>query len=183
MSKKRRGGADSLTGGTYDVNPQYMNATVTQSAANTFTQVQMTMPLDRFRLTSSRVGAIEILKVYFYLGITQYTAVTNNQQLTLALTTISHSARTLPNDPTIIAQYDYVQTFTTSGVVMNVWPYVIDLTDGAGHGMICAVDSLYFSVWTANWATSTNNAYVKILYRYKNIGLPEYVGIVQSQQQ
>jgi hypothetical protein len=60
-------------------------------------------------------------------------------------------------------------------------PFCLDLTDNAGHGILIATDSIYGQVNSANTAT-TNTVYFKLLYRFKEVNLIEYVGIVQSQQ-
>jgi hypothetical protein len=60
-------------------------------------------------------------------------------------------------------------------------PLVLDVTDGAGHGVLIATDSIYAQVNSANTAT-TNTVYFKLLYRFKEVNIIEYVGIVQSQQ-
>lgn len=60
-------------------------------------------------------------------------------------------------------------------------PYHHDLTDGAGHGILIATDQIF--VQMKSQATGTaNSAYIKLCYRWKNVGLSEYIGIVQSQQ-
>lgn len=61
-----------------------------------------------------------------------------------------------------------------------------DLTDKAGHGLLVATDNIYLNVWidTTGAAVISNPAAVCTLhYRLKEIGLSEYIGIVQSQQQ
>jgi hypothetical protein len=75
-----------------------------------------------------------------------------------------------------------------------------DLTDGAGHGVIVATDNVYLgmnTVLTANGiiGSPTNGditfdaflvegifLYCWLLYRFKEVGLTEYIGVVQSQQ-
>lgn len=55
------------------------------------------------------------------------------------------------------------------------------MTDGAGHGVLVATDKIY--MLTASLAaTGAQEAIVKILYRLVDVGLEEYIGIVQSQQ-
>lgn len=61
-----------------------------------------------------------------------------------------------------------------------------DLTDQAGHGLLVATDNIYLNVWMDSTGAQviTNPAVVCTLhYRLKEIGLQEYIGIVQSQQQ
>lgn len=58
---------------------------------------------------------------------------------------------------------------------------VMDLTDGDGHGILVATDNIFFQV-TSNGFASAAEQSVKLLYRFKEVSLVEYIGIVQSQQ-
>jgi hypothetical protein len=58
---------------------------------------------------------------------------------------------------------------------------VMDLTDGAGHGILIATDSIFIAVSETGY-TGPNNIAVKIMYRLVEVGLQEYIGLVQSQQ-
>lgn len=56
-----------------------------------------------------------------------------------------------------------------------------DLTDGAGHGIIVATDNIYVTLFSAGTGVAAE-VDVKIMYRFKNVALAEYIGVVQSQQ-
>jgi hypothetical protein len=58
---------------------------------------------------------------------------------------------------------------------------VMDLTDGAGHGILIATDSIFIAVSEVGY-TGPNTIGVKIMYRLVEVGLQEYIGLVQSQQ-
>lgn len=62
----------------------------------------------------------------------------------------------------------------------ETWPVEVDLTDGAGHGVLVATDKIYLSVVSESTG-NTNDVICRMLYRYKTVGITEYVGIVQSQ--
>lgn len=65
-----------------------------------------------------------------------------------------------------------------------------DLTDGAGHGVLVATDNIFLTLQTAatvvgasaTITAATGFGECAILYRFKEVGLAEYIGIVQSQQ-
>lgn len=62
-------------------------------------------------------------------------------------------------------------------------PIEFDLTDGAGHGILVAVDKFYAQIHSTYVAWGgTGGIDFKFLYRFKKVSLAEYVGIVQSQQ-
>jgi hypothetical protein len=60
---------------------------------------------------------------------------------------------------------------------------IIDLTDGAGHGIIFAGQNLYLtnSPTTTNGSNAGESFKARILYRWKNVSLTEYIGVVTSQ--
>lgn len=66
------------------------------------------------------------------------------------------------------------------GVYFPTEPFVQDLTDGAGHGLLIATDNLYLGV-DSEATGFAQSVQCKILYRWKNVSETEYVGIVQSQ--
>jgi hypothetical protein len=75
-----------------------------------------------------------------------------------------------------------------------------DLTDGDGHGIIVATDNVYLSMNTeivpmgGSFGNSGSGFYIDpfvvdgiylycwLLYRFKDVSLTEYIGVVQSQQ-
>jgi len=183
MYKRRR--RDTLTGGTNDVNPQFMNLSVTQSAADTFTQITTQIPIQRLA-TMGRAQVMEVLKVIFQSSdIITATAPLVTKSVQIALTTKSFGAAVNLNEPTCFAIYQKGATnaFTAAGTGMianEIEPYVLDLTDGAGHGFLVASDNIFLQASSVGTGVS-NSGFVKILYRWKDVSVQEYVGIVQSQ--
>lgn len=169
----------SLTGGSGDVNPNWFKISATQSAADTFTQTTNPLPVQRLSGGPGRKRAMimEILKVCFY----QTSAVAEVDSIIQCfLTTKSYATQPPDTDGPIIARVRCANMITTSGSFQPSWPMVIDVTDGAGHGMVVASDNLYLSVSsTTTGIANTFAAY--ILYRWKNVGLEEYIGVAQSQ--
>ena len=60
-------------------------------------------------------------------------------------------------------------------------PVIIDLTDNNGNGLLIATDKLFIVFANLN-GTVVGSAVAKVKYRLSNVGITEYVGIVQSQQ-
>lgn len=173
----KRAATGSLTGGTGDVNPQWMKISTTQSGADTFTQTTNPIPVQRLP-TSGRAQVMEILKILFYSDAARAEVDSTVQAF---LTTKSYSTAPSKTDGPLIAWWKEATEITTSGQAVIQYPFVMDLMDGAGHGVIVATDNLYLSVGSATTGAS-NIVYAWILYRWKNVALPEYIGIVQSQQ-
>ena len=73
MAKRAAYGRDTLTGGTRDVNPQYLHGSVQMSAANTITEQVLATPIVRVGPQSNGKAIImEILKVYVRFPVAIY---------------------------------------------------------------------------------------------------------------
>lgn len=178
MSKRKRG--DSLTGGTGDISPQLMSTSFTQSGADATTTTQFVLPQERLA-SSTHPSIIEVLKVFYSFGNFNNQVETDNDvRLTLSTKSFGTTATSFEN-PSIFSEFNRTVRITTSGAWIQYEPFVQDLTDGAGHGVLVATDNI-FGQLSSNATSNTNTVRVKILYRFKRVSLAEYVGIVQSQQ-
>lgn len=174
--KKRRYNS-SLTGGSGDVNPQYFHMSASQSGADTTTTTAFPIPIQRLQ-NSGRAQVMEILKVFWYI--------VNNAEVDSSLSaflTTKSSGTTATNysNVNMIDGITHQKFLTTSGTFDDYGVQIHDLTDGAGHGLLCATDNIYFQITSASTG-ATNTVFAKILYRWKDVSVQEYVGIVQSQQ-
>lgn len=90
------------------------------------------------------------------------------------------------SEPSVFTYYNHCLygNFTagaaTSWVTYNE-PFIDDITDGAGHGYLVGTDKIYAQITSSNTG-AVNSASVKVYYRWKNVSLTEYIGMVQSQQ-
>lgn len=177
-----------LTGGTGDVNPQFLSFTATQSAADTTTSIQVALPVQRLQ-NRNMAQVMEVLKVFWNTSTPPAIAAVGESldSITAVLSTVSFgTTNAVFSDPRVIALTNVAQrgAFTAGGTYVNSYetrPFVQDLTDGAGHGVLVATDSLFMQVQSATTGNA-NIAQCKVLYRMKNVSMTEYVGIVQSQQ-
>lgn len=187
---KRAGGytvKDILTGGTGDVNPQYMTIGFVPIAPGTTESRGYITSLNRQPQRGGQSSVMEILKVYMQFPVIPDIAAApeTSFQVAMALSTQDHGNADVDmsaNDVLCYHQKHFQGAFTAAGTYGYVDNDVIcyDYTDGQGHGILVATDTLYLQIrGGATWATS---GYMKILYRMKNVPLTEYIGIVQSQQ-
>lgn len=167
-----------LTGGTGDVNPQFLTATVTQSAADISTTLEFALPVPRFSAKSGRSLVMEILRVNYVVGDLVAPA---GQISVIGFLATSESAVAL-SDPTIFSFFARDGLFATAvGFSYGSRKYTDNLNDGAGHGFLVATDQLFLTAQTV--ATGAANVIVaKLYYRFKEVSLQEYIGIVQGQQ-
>ena len=189
MAKRRR--TSILTGGSGDVNPQFLSALVWTEDAGGFKNTVINIPFSR--LPQSRGAMVfEILKIFIDPpSLPMYTTEI------LKVTTQFIRIYTGPPETTL---YDiklgtprvimscteaYSGGSTTTGpgfAHVHTHPYKYDLTDGNGHGVLIATDTINVCVQIVGDIAIAHEFGFKILYRLKNVGLAEYIGIVQSQQ-
>lgn len=179
MSSKR-----VLTGGTGDVNPQYLMIHLLQTAANTYTEVEYPIPVRRMAMPKGRCQIIEILKVLVGFAPGDFGSATvapHDYIYESQITTRSFASMVFLNDPNVIHYHKKIYSMGASADAYWEDPITCDLTDGAAHGLIVASQSLYFGVNTAGQAAAIN-ADCRILYRFKNVGLGEFVGLAIQNQ-
>jgi hypothetical protein len=125
---------------------------------------------------------MEFLKVFFHLRAPYITnAVVAHWKSAVSTRNLSTTTTNF-NEPSVLAYYAISTQLTTSGAFAVEQPYCYDMTDGAGHGMLVGTDNIYLQLGTVGSPVSTAICDVKILYRFKQVTLSEYIGIVQSQQ-
>lgn len=212
--------ANSLTGGTGDVNPQWAKPPTAvfgaQTPASGAIQQTITIPFPQqpFAPAAGKSIIVEILKTRYGVGCDF--VVGNSAGLFNASLVLS----TAPPAVTSPATYPSVSSGRTidwhtdeqilvfpvedvdngmSGFsnLTTTYPVTHDLTDGAGHGILVATPNIYFTATGAVYDIAPGSATpydvvpliaawaggIEILYRWKQVSLQEYIGIVQSQGQ
>lgn len=182
----KRGRGDSVTGGTGDYSPQLLTVAITMTGANTYTESSIPLPQNRFQIKKGKSIVVEVLKTIWDLPVKDNNpGAAGEASLALAqLSTISLAAISSAETHVFAyAQKEYRGAFTAAGSYAAVIhePFVLDTTDGAGHGFLVATDNIFLAANTSNF-TAAATMVCKILYRFKEIGLEEYIGIVQGQQ-
>lgn len=187
MKRQRGGGESTLTGGTGDVSPQWMSFSATQSAADTTTTTTQAIPVQRMPL-GGRAQVLELLKVQVKrpdpVSIAAAGESADFYRLFLSTSSFGTTATNFA-EPRVFAadEMQLLGAFTAGGTygAYNALIGEYDVTDGAGHGVLIATDNIYAQ--TVSAGTGSANVWrIKLLYRWKNVSLQEYIGIVQSQQ-
>lgn len=176
--RRRRSSYDTLTGGTKDVNPQWFKGAMTVTA-NTCAEDSFQLPITRIP-TANKVTIVEILKTRAMVGADTFYTAAANVQLSIAFATRSIGTTPVYLDNPAIFSYLRVLGNSDAAAGMTTTVLEQDLTDGSGHGVLVASDKLYVQYD----GTGTVGTAIKfeLLYRFKTVGMREYVGIVQSQQ-
>lgn len=168
-----------LTGGTGDVNPQLLNFTVAQTANDVTQTLEQPLPVPRIGVKKGRSIVVEVLWVQFSVDDFRTpagTAVSYTFLLSTAAAAITVAdPRTFAlEDLEILASAAPDRFFRRRTMRQH-------FTDGAGHGFLVATDSVFLSIVTSNTA-GQSAVNCKLAYRFKEVALEEYIGIVAGQQ-
>ena len=177
----------SLTGGTRDVNPQFFVGRIATTEANAFTVAAYANPVAKGIFAQRGYGTVmEVLKIW--VRMYPMTDIDNVAETvidaTIGIGTKDMNEEGYLDEPSyfFFEELHRIGAFTAGGTYSEkMYPVRMwDITDGAGHGVLVASDYIYVCVDTDGWP-STATFMFRILYRFKNIPVEEYVGIVQSQ--
>ena len=159
-----------------DVYPQFMSFRVVETAANTFTPVRIQLPVAR-RPGAKKITVIEVLNVLMDLNGESFLAA-DAVTVTLQFTT-SATGQQL-NNSNVWYFFRFAVTQLTSGTTIDYGPKEMRYDTGGGRGFLLATDSIFATV-VGSSQTGAVTANFKLLYRFVEIGLEEYIGIVQQQ--
>ena len=193
MSKRGRG-ADGrwLTGGTGDVKPQIFTLATQDLASDTMDQIQVPLPVPRLGGGNrDKATVFEILSVDWYLypdawgdsGVRTFGSLATTGLILDGAPAVNQEFENVIADPRSIAPVArvVVSNAPTSGAFEFTSPITMDMTDGNGNGILVATDSLFLISGNINAILGGKNI-AKVKYRLTEVGIQEYVGIVQSQQ-
>jgi len=188
--KRARTSGGSVTGGTGDVKPQIVTLTTPNvGSTNTYAVAQQPLPVPRFGTMKTKATIMEILKVWWYLGLRDANDVSNTKWAFLSTAAVRSqgelasllSSEGDAENSTVFAMVVQDQTLIVSGAHQTLDPITIDLTDNNGNGVLIAVDKIFLTYGEVGGSIVSRST-AKLLYRLVNVGVTEYVGIVQSQQ-
>jgi len=188
--RKTSANMGSRTGGSGDVKPQLMTVSSGSSTApDDYVTALISLPVPRFGAQKNKATIFELLSVDWYVNIgdmldslaTSWAWLSTIQGRVNAevsnLATLNEDIGNARNFALVVRS----RAFVTSGMQTFHMPVHVDLTDNNGNGILIATDRI--QVTTGNFGGTTGGESIaKILYRLVNVGVQEYVGIIQSQQ-
>lgn len=185
MSKRKI--AQVLTGGTGDVNPQWVAFGVVQSGNDIATTGSLALPISPSMVSrDDHALVIELLKVQFIWALDATQAPALPQQWLAILTTADvpsgvPESTLLTSTQTVVCHKTAAFQFGAGATIAVIdRAPVIDVTDGAGHGLVIAARNIFLTVLTTGTAIS-NRVTARMLYRYKEVRLTEYLTLAQFQ--
>ena len=136
------------------------------------------MPIQRLPSTG-RAQVLEILAVkYNHRNV----GLVAGSRVNVFISTASFgTTATTYGEPRVFSCWANDIDLVTSGSTSTQFPFEDDLEDSAGHGFLVATDQIFIQCATTS-TSATNIVDVKFYYRWKNVTLAEYIGIVQGQQ-
>ena len=162
--------------------PNYMTGLLTLSAANTFTTESIATPIPRLPTGSGASSTImELLYLELDVRNTDFTTTADEVEFGISL----------GSTPTVVVGIQAASsilnvhldlTLTTSGAVLLVMPIRHSLQEENGFGYLLAADTINTTGNSAGMAAATQFRW-RLYYRFVNVSLTEYIGIVQSQSQ
>lgn len=166
--------------------PQWWNIGAIAQGATTDTGLvsSFNAPIPRINVRGRTSTVMEFLKMEGTI-IPGTIAVSAGNEYCLAIKSsnaLQASPVALLADPSVLA-LAFVDLVTNGAPESTtVLPkFDIDLTDGDGHGVLFAGDNLFVEFITANTTAHNAVANVRILFRFQEISVEDYVGIVQGQ--
>ncbi len=179
MKRKRNN-----NGGRIDVFPNFLTGVISQTVADTFATVLVPTPIPRIQTTRSgnRATVMELLWIEVLFPNIELSAALAN--ITIFFSIGTPPAVVLPfNNPRVIAEVridSHVSSAT--GAFVTQQPYIYQMQSMDGHGYLLAAESFHASIFSAG-TQIINDGQWRMYYRFIDIPLSEFIGLVQSTQQ
>jgi hypothetical protein len=173
--------------GRKDKYAQYFDVALTQPSTDGAIQAAVNLPVPRIP-TAGKATIIEIVSIEYGLTDSKMSATGSGQVLIL----VSLDDRTADaSTGTLITQSIYnghtidywilrQHQTTAGGIYATEHPTTHSMETNDGYGFLVATDKLYISMDTTG-GTAAMAAVVTVFYRYVEVSVNEYVGIIQSQ--
>jgi len=179
--KRRR---NNNNNGRVDVFPNFLTGVVTQTAAEAFTTTQVNTPIPRIQTTRSgqKATVMELLWVEVLFPTIVMGTITANYTLQMVIGIVPTLILPFNNPRVFVEQRLDMHIFAASGGGITKQPLVYDMQSKDGHGFLLAAESFHVSLFTAGTAI-VNKGEWRMYYRFIDIPLSEFIGLVQSTQQ
>lgn len=158
--------------------PFYVNGSITESGANTFTQTEISLPLDSLNQEGVLVHA-----VYFESSTPELVGPDQSSRVNLQVTSTSKTGLVGANDANLIAQRTLV---TSCGAAEYSGPHIIDfIGQDAPYSeddnlMIVATDNVFFAIQCANQAAAKQGTFRMVCSRVK-LDAAAYAALVTNE--
>ena len=161
--------------------PNFLSGTLTESSADTFTTTQVFTPIPRLKVSGNRATVLELLWMEWQVNNLILNAGNESITFQMVIGTVPSSILAL-NDPRYIAGKRIEMHLLTSGAWGTIQPWRTEFQSRDGFGYLLASDAFHINV-NGTGTGVANVVQWRLYYRFVNIPLAEFIGIVQSTQQ
>ena len=187
LQKGQKGSVEIMPRRRIDENPQWLTYTAIPAIAGTTETFPVALPQNRLQAPGrGKAMVIEILSITWYTsGVPPIAAAAETSlQYLAAITTRDHEGVPVAftaQDLIDMISIDLSGAFTAAGTYYFPFNRILrhDVHDGDGNGVLVAGDNVYLQL--SGDASFAVNASFRLLYRYKEVLLEEFVGMFQSQ--
>lgn len=168
---------------TKDDFPNFLSGAVTVAPSNSYTTVQIFTPIPRLKVVGNKATVMELLYVDIAMVGQSGTVGGSTAQFQMYIGT-PQTALLGWEDPRIFMNMSRTLegTVGTGGGLSNVdWPFRYQFQTNDGFGYLLASDAFHIAGDCALLGTPRFS--FKLFYRFVDIPLAEFIGIVQSTQQ
>ncbi len=158
--------------------PNFISGRLTLSAANTFTNQQVFTPIPRLKTSGNKATVMELLWVDLQLNVTDFVAAGDNAAFSMSIGTAPTTVTSRLDDPRTITSF--FQEASAAATMVNM-DHRIELQSLDGYGTLLASDSFNVSGVTTGQAAAVQYDF-RLYYRFVEISIAEFVGLVQSTQ-
>jgi hypothetical protein len=168
---------------TTDAFPNYLSGQITQTGTNVFTSLSVALPLPRFRTAGRRATIIELLWVEASAIPVTVNLDGNATVISFGMNLAGAPAEFIRvSDPLCIFSWELEGHFSgAAGAAIAQSQFKKNLQSAEGFGYLVAADSVHVYVNSNNQAVA-NTWDFRIYYRFVDVPVEEFIGIVQSQQ-
>jgi len=161
--------------------PNFMSGQITLSAANTFTTQQVFTPIPRLKTSGNKATVMELLWIDLQWDGTDLIDVGDVVSGSMN-TGVPPTATTDLSDPRTLVVSRWEMGLTTSGASLFKQPERHEMQSLDGYGTLLASDSFHVAATSVTQAAAVILNW-RIYYRFVEITVAEFVGLVQSTQQ
>lgn len=170
-----------------DLYPNFLSWSLATSAADTVTTSTIFTPIPRLQTRGNKAIVMELLELLVLVWQTPRTVLVSFDAQFDAWyyalgTGKAPTAMPALSDGSVFSNGGRGCNFVTSGLAIQEFPYRYSLVNNDGRGYLLGTDSFYCLVDT-NSIGATCTFDFKLMYRFVEVDLAEYVGLVQSQTQ
>jgi len=170
-----------------DIFPQILTVSTNSVASADYSVQSFSLPVSRIGGKANKATVVELVWVDYYPGILDAADAATNKAMYLTTGALHETADTA----TLITMsqdashsrtlgFVFINKDITGGGTVATLPIRVSFTDGAGNGVLIGTDEMQL-VYADTGGTTAAIGTAKIAYRLVEVGLSEYVGMVQSQ--